>query len=437
MTSPLNPTKYLGPNVYLANIVVRNREPTGADYRQPETGKNYVIFCGWQVGKDPTTGTEGDLWLLSKIVANVAYWIKISSGVTPSGAVLSISDTANTPVFPTVGGNIQLEAGAGMTIVSDAINNKLVVSLTGGGTGVDTFTTNVGGPVNPTALGVLAVNASTTTFTDGATLNTLKTEVQAVTNGILYGQGANTPSATITPSIDGVLISSHTGIPSWLANGTAGQVLTANTNLPPSWQTNANGNVAGPGSSTDRAISTWNGVNGDALFDNPSTRITAAGEMTNTLQPAFLGYLAVDDTNATGNSAPYTLGTTGTALTEVFDQGNDFTTLGVFTAPVTGKYHIGSLLCFGALTAAMNESRCNLRTSNGVYQFGEINVGAVRTGSGLGSMDGYQLNCDVLTEMDASDTFTVDLAIGGGAGDTATVGGSGSRRVNMYGHLVC
>ncbi len=76
--SPKNPNKYLGPNVYSTTIVVRNREPTGADYRQPETGRLYPLGCQWIVSKDPTTGTQGDLWYLSKIESNVGYWNQVA-----------------------------------------------------------------------------------------------------------------------------------------------------------------------------------------------------------------------------------------------------------------------------------------------------------------------------------------------------------------------
>lgn len=75
MSSPKNPTKYLGPNVYVGSVVSRNRPPSGDDYRQPETGKYYPIGCIWQVGQNPTSGAEGDMYMLSKIVANVATWI--------------------------------------------------------------------------------------------------------------------------------------------------------------------------------------------------------------------------------------------------------------------------------------------------------------------------------------------------------------------------
>jgi len=160
--NPRNSTRYTGTDVWLANIVTRNRRPTGADYRQPETGRNYVIFAGWQVSKDPTTGAEGELWLLSKIVANVAYWVQISgAGI---GGVLTLSDTANTLVYPLLG-NIKLSGTAGQIDVT-AGANELVFSLPGGGGAVDSFTVDavtVPGvnPVTPTVLGVVTVGGST------------------------------------------------------------------------------------------------------------------------------------------------------------------------------------------------------------------------------------------------------------------------------------
>jgi hypothetical protein len=66
--SPKAPNRYLAPNVYLSSVVARNRRPTGADYRQPETGKLYPIASYWMVSIDPTTGVQGELWYLSKIV---------------------------------------------------------------------------------------------------------------------------------------------------------------------------------------------------------------------------------------------------------------------------------------------------------------------------------------------------------------------------------
>lgn len=169
MPSPKTPTKYEGPNVYTGTVVIRNRRPTLADYRQPETGKNYEIACIWEVGVDPSTGSYGELWMLQKIVANQGYWIMVSSGaIPPSGPVLSLSDTADTLVFPEVAGNIgniQLEGSAGITITSDALNHKLVFALAGGGTAIDQIqvqqlTAPGVNPVDPTGLGLMTVNGA-------------------------------------------------------------------------------------------------------------------------------------------------------------------------------------------------------------------------------------------------------------------------------------
>lgn len=84
MSSPLpnQPTKYTGTQQPLVPTVTVNRAPTGADIRNPKTGKLYPIATIWQVGKNPTTGSEGDLYFLSKIVANVATWFPLDSNLT-------------------------------------------------------------------------------------------------------------------------------------------------------------------------------------------------------------------------------------------------------------------------------------------------------------------------------------------------------------------
>jgi len=115
--NPNSPAKYRGTNKYITFFVTRGRSPTGADYRQPETGNLYSVGTVWQTGKNPTTGTEGDLWMLSKIVANVAYWVKISSGAIPSAGILHVAVDALTapgvnPVDPTVLGLMTIEGAA-------------------------------------------------------------------------------------------------------------------------------------------------------------------------------------------------------------------------------------------------------------------------------------------------------------------------------------
>lgn len=109
--NPKNPTKYAGTDKYITFFVTRNREPTSADYRQPETGALYSVGTVWQVGKNPTTGVEGELWMLSKIVSNVAYWIQI---VGSSGPALEFQvDAATAP-----GVNPVTPDGAGLTTIT-------------------------------------------------------------------------------------------------------------------------------------------------------------------------------------------------------------------------------------------------------------------------------------------------------------------------------
>ena len=111
--SPKSPNKYLGPNVYLTLSVTRNRAPTSADVIQPETGKYYPFGSIWVIAKDPTTGAQGDIYLLSKIVANQSYWVLISSGGSNVDSFQVDASTApgTNPVTPTIGGLITVTGG--------------------------------------------------------------------------------------------------------------------------------------------------------------------------------------------------------------------------------------------------------------------------------------------------------------------------------------
>ncbi len=112
--SPQDPNKYLGANVYLAVQVTRNRQPTGADYRQPETGKLYPFGSFWIVGKDPTTGVQGEIWYLSKIVANVAFWIMLNGGSIGSDS-FQVQDATAPGVNPVI------PDGTGLVTINGAV----------------------------------------------------------------------------------------------------------------------------------------------------------------------------------------------------------------------------------------------------------------------------------------------------------------------------
>lgn len=92
MVTPNNPRKYVGTDQYLVPFVTRTRQPLTSDFRQPETGNYYPIGCMWQVGKAPTTGVEGQLYFLSKIVANVAFWVQLDSSLLASTFITDVAD---------------------------------------------------------------------------------------------------------------------------------------------------------------------------------------------------------------------------------------------------------------------------------------------------------------------------------------------------------
>lgn len=158
--------------------------------------------------------------------------------------------------------------------------------------------------------------------------------------------------------------------------------------------------------------------------------MTTAGERTMPLQPAFLAVLPSTDTNATGNGTTFQIGS-NVALTEIFDQGGDFTTAGVFTAPVTGRYHFDFYCTVITLTASHNQERLEIDTSNRNFETCEVDPIAVRN-KGAGTGFSGSLLCD----MDAADTTTFAVTVNGGA-KTVDVRGTASsiERTYISGHL--
>lgn len=127
--------------------------------------------------------------------------------------------------------------------------------------------------------------------------------------------------------------------------------------------------------------------------------------------PLFLAYNSVNDLNVTG------AGTTATIDfdTEVFDVTSNFAS-DTFTAPITGKYLLCTMVSVSGLTAAMTVQNLNLVTSNRTYR---VSITEVPTAN-----DARSLSITAICDMDAADTATVTLVISNGAGDTADITGS-------------
>lgn len=223
------PGRYQGAQVPLTPIIRVPRAPLVTD-------REYPLNQFWEnVDKNATLpDAYGDLWYLAYFQSNGTFpadaiWIKMASGVNPpAGGVISLSDTANTKTFSDVTGNIQLEsASAGLTIVSDPPNNKLVFTLPGGGPFIDQIqvqaTTAPGvNPVTPDGSGQVTVNGNLVAAhgvpieTRTRALNTWNIEPQITTVQAISTLSANGMShfnsANFTVDANGFVSPSGTGL---------------------------------------------------------------------------------------------------------------------------------------------------------------------------------------------------------------------------------
>lgn len=89
-------------------------------------------------------------------------------------------------------------------------NPNITIDLVGGTVGVDSFSTDLGGPVFPDGFGNVAVTGGQV-FSSGTLPNTLRLAVEATSNTFLYGQGNNVAMAELGPLTNGQLIIGSTG----------------------------------------------------------------------------------------------------------------------------------------------------------------------------------------------------------------------------------
>lgn len=153
---------------------------------------------------------------------------------------------------------------------------------------------------------------------------------------------------------------------------------------------------------------------------------TTANEVTMPSQPCFMAYLGTTDSNVTGDSTIYTLGS-GNALTEIIDNGGDFNTNGTFTAPVTGSYLLTVKFGFNPMTAGGRTITAKIITSNRTI---EINT-QITAASGS-----EQSSIQLITDMDATDTSTYTLSVANEGADTVDMLGAADLRNVVSGCLL-
>lgn len=251
---------------------------------------------------------------------------------------------------------------------------------------------------------------------------------------VIDGSGFGDVTAAANLTDDAVVVGDGgaKGIKTLASLGTSGQVLTSNgAGNPPSFEDAADGDVVGPASATDNAVARYNATTGK-LIQNSTVIVSDDGEMTNASQPIFNAYVTSTEANVTGDGTSFFLGDTsvGTALTELVDQGGNFTTGAsggaFFTAPVTGNYQFN----FSVLLQDLNTSHTSamsIVTTTDVFNFGNYAAGQ--------PAGNFPLGFSICIPLTAGDTARFSLTCGGST-KTVDVNGGGDSRTYVSGFLI-
>lgn len=158
--------------------------------------------------------------------------------------------------------------------------------------------------------------------------------------------------------------------------------------------------------------------------------VDAAADIAMTkLQPyEFLAVRSSQVVTATGDATTYTI----LFNSEIYDVGSAYNpATGVFTAPVTGKYHFDIAIALAGLAAGHTIGYPQLVTSNKTYRGLRSSYGAMRDNTNSMSVS-LSITCD----MDANDTASVTIVVGGST-KVVAVDGDGTVGLTYFsGHQV-
>ena len=158
---------------------------------------------------------------------------------------------------------------------------------------------------------------------------------------------------------------------------------------------------------------------------NTELDVGAAGEVTRPVQPAFFAFLSATDNNRTGAGATYIIGSF-VPFIERYDQGNNFTSGGFFTAPVAGRYAFYITVYIENMTTVQEVTSIISSSNVTVWSVDRVVLGQPSGGS----------NNAAIIDMDAGDICLPQVMAAGEAGNTCNIGGSSPSKVTFSGNLV-
>jgi len=121
------PTDYTGPTSNLAPIRFFPREPTTTDKKYP-VGQLVIL------SKNPSSGTEGDIWYLANFDSSGdAQWLQLLTGAASPGIDEVTTDDGSPSVKPDGNGNINIVGGMGVSVTGNGPGDTVTISASGVG----------------------------------------------------------------------------------------------------------------------------------------------------------------------------------------------------------------------------------------------------------------------------------------------------------------
>lgn len=352
----------------------------------------------------PTVDASGNVSSTAAINAATLYQSN-ASGTAPS---LNLSSQTAQDLLYYNGGWRRFPKGSDGNVLTMASGALAWQAPAGGG--------NVTGPGTSTAGGIAIFNGTGGTLLDSPSTPTIDgsgnvSSTAGLNAATLYQSNASgtVPSINLSSQTKGDVLAFDGG---WrrVPVGSNTQVLTADsTQLGGVKWAAAAGGIAGPGTSTDRGIATYNGTGGTALFNNTVPTIDASGNVSSTAAANFSTVYqgsasaiapAINLSSQTNEDLFYYSGGW-----RRFPKGSDGASLGMRSGaltwdnPVVGQLNGSGTTTFNTLNvsstfadASVNTGVNTITITSPIYQF---------NGGNLGYTDTWNVSSNIATGSDS------------------------------------